>query len=88
MPTIHPPSDSPSIGLLPAAKPGRHHHHINPNISFQIQLAIQIERIQFECKFILFKESFRPARPGYAPKKTRQHVQAIVSRAGGTLHFV
>ncbi|WP_124647572.1 hypothetical protein [Burkholderia contaminans] len=55
MPTIHPPSDSPSIGLLPAAKPGRHHHHINPNISFQIQLAIRIERIQFECKFILFQ---------------------------------
>ncbi|EKS9798056.1 MULTISPECIES: hypothetical protein [Burkholderia] len=69
MPTIHPPSDSPSIGLLPAAKPGRHRHRINPNISFQIQLAIRIERIQFECKFIFFKESFRPARPGFAPKK-------------------
>ncbi|WP_148094182.1 hypothetical protein [Burkholderia contaminans] len=55
MPTIHPPSDSPSIGLLPAAKPGRHRHRINPNISFQVQLAIRIERIQFECKFILFQ---------------------------------
>ncbi|WP_175013683.1 hypothetical protein [Burkholderia lata] len=55
MPTIHPPSDSPSSGLLLAAEPGRHHHRINPNISFQIQLAIRIERITFEFQFILFQ---------------------------------
>ncbi|MBZ5793772.1 hypothetical protein K8353_26975 [Burkholderia contaminans] len=68
MPTIHPPSDSPSFGLQPTVKPGRHHHRINPNISFQIQLAIRIERITFEFQFILFKESFRPARPGVVPE--------------------
>ncbi|WP_423757702.1 hypothetical protein [Burkholderia sp. NLJ2] len=60
MPTMHPPSDSPSFGLLPAAEPGRHRHRINPKISFQIQLAIQIERIAFEFQFILF-QGFDPA---------------------------
>ncbi|MEN2471034.1 hypothetical protein [Burkholderia sp. GS2Y] len=55
MPTFHPPSDSPSFGLLPAAQPGRHRHRINPKISFQIQLAIRIERITFEFQFILFQ---------------------------------
>ncbi|WP_367189608.1 hypothetical protein [Burkholderia sp. Ed8] len=57
MPTIHPPSDSPSFGLRPAAQPGRQRHRITPNISFQIQLAIRIERITFEFKFILFSRN-------------------------------
>ncbi|WGY66975.1 hypothetical protein KEC55_08850 [Burkholderia cepacia] len=68
MPTIHPPSDSPSFGLRPAAQPGRQRHRITPKISFQIQLAIRIERITFEFQLILFKESFRPARPGFTPE--------------------
>ncbi|WP_322084109.1 hypothetical protein [Burkholderia sp. BCC1972] len=55
MPTIHPPSDSPSFGLRPAAQPGRHRHRIIPKISFQIQLAIRIERITFEFQLILFQ---------------------------------
>jgi len=52
---MHPPSDSPSFGLLPETEPGRHRHRINPNISFQIQFAIRIERIKFEFQFILFQ---------------------------------
>ncbi|UVE65447.1 hypothetical protein L2Y90_16685 [Burkholderia pyrrocinia] len=55
MPTIHPPSDSPSFGLRPVAKPGRHRVRFNPKISFQIQFAIRIERIKFEFQLIRFQ---------------------------------
>ncbi|WP_124475736.1 hypothetical protein [Burkholderia cepacia] len=80
MPTIHPPSDSPSFGLLPAAKPGRHRHRIHPNISFQIQFAIRIERIALEFQYILF-QGIVPAGAARClhRKTTRLHVQAIVS---------
>ncbi|MCU9954576.1 hypothetical protein OEJ37_14540 [Burkholderia sp. BKH01] len=55
MPTIHPPIDSPSFGLQPVAKPGRHRLRFNPKISFQIQFAIRIERIKFEFQLIRFQ---------------------------------
>ncbi|WP_156814495.1 hypothetical protein [Burkholderia lata] len=80
MPTIHPPSDSPSFGSLPAAKPGRHRHRNYPNISFQIQLAIRIERISFEFQFILFHGIVPAGAARLSNRKTtRLHVQAIVS---------
>ncbi|WP_176047943.1 hypothetical protein [Burkholderia sp. BCC1644] len=80
MPTIHPPSDSPSFELRPAAQPGRHRHRITPKISFQIQLAIRIERITFEFQFILF-QGIVPAGAARALHRitTRLHGQAIVS---------